>query len=654
MSSATGSRDVLRAGVAGLSAALVVAGLVLWWGGGITERGAFLGLPDPGPVTQWALPLSRVLMDLAAAVTVGLLLAAVVLAPRRVGTEDERWVMGPHAYRWVRAAGWTTLGWLGTAVLSVIYTISDILGQSVGQFIGSPAAWSVALDLEQLQVLLWVVAVTAILAVACRIVLSVRGAAALLLLALFGILPPAFGGHSAGSGSHQLAVSAMLLHVVGVVLWAGGLLALLLTWQLSTSDLRRGVHRYSRLAGWCLVLVAASGMANILGRIGRASALGETNYGLLVIAKILALAALAGLGLLHRRRTIPVLDRGHRGLFIRLAAVEFVVFAAAIGLAVGLSRTPPPTGAPETDTVKALLGFPMPDRPNAASLLLDWLPEPIFFAMTAAAVGFYLAGVRRLRRRGETWPFSRVVAWLSGWTLIVLLTTGGLARYGYVLFSAHLVQHLALVLVVPALLVLGFPVTLALRTLETSSDPCWPGPREWLRSTLRLPLVRFLLRPHVAMGIQATVLAAVYFGGFYEFALRSHAAHLTMSLLVPAAGYVLLWSTTGLDEATYQFRRPHQLALLGAYVAMPALLGLALLRTETAIAESWYLALHRPWGGTALADQHLGGSIALWAGGATSGLIALVLLATGYRAQIREAVRSTPSGATQESSRHGF
>lgn len=625
-----------RASIAGVISALAISGLVLLWGGGLAERFTVLGLPDPGPITQWMLPTSRVLMDLSAAATVGFLLAAVVLAPRS-DAANERWLLGPHAYRWVRAAGGTALVWMVSAVLGVVYTVSEILGQPVSRFVTSAAAWGIAVDLEQVQVILWVVAASALVALGCRAVLTVRGTAMLFVLSLLGTLPPAFGGHSAGSGNHQLAVSAMVVHVVGVVLWTGGLLALLLAWRLDSSDLRRSVLRYSRLAGWCLVLVAVSGAANLVARLGLGDSLWTSNYGLLVITKILALALLGGLGYLHRRRTIPDLERQRPIAFLRLAAIELVVFAATIGLAVGLSRTPPPESGTETDSTTELLGFPMPGPPSVRSVLLDWLPEPIVLTAAAVAVGLYLAAVRRLRRQGSSWSMHRTGSWIAGWLLVVLLTSSGLARYGYVLFSAHLVQHLALAIAAPALLLLGYPVTLAMRSLTPSSDPRWPGLREWLRNTGRTRHAQSLLRPGMALTVQVTILGAVYFGGLYEFALSSHAAHLTMTILVPIVGYVFLWNTTGADAAPHQLRAAHRISLIAAYAAVPIVLGLTLQRTRTEIGKTWFEPLRRTWGGSILADQHLAGTIALWAGG---GAVFLIGIVTFYTRRIHAGPRA--------------
>src|SRR4029079_16756206 len=68
------------------------------------------------------------------------------------------------------------------------------------------------------------------------------------------------------------------------------------------------VRRYSTMALWCFVGVAASGAVNAWLRLGGWDGL-ATRYGLLVIAKVVALLLLGAAGLAHRRRTIAVPDR---------------------------------------------------------------------------------------------------------------------------------------------------------------------------------------------------------------------------------------------------------------------------------------------------------------------------------------------------------
>lgn len=160
--------------------------------------------------------------------------------------------MGTHAYRWMRAAGWVALVWFTAAVLTAGYTASDVLSRPLREIVGDASALGAAVDVAPIPGLLLV---GGLVAVACPVVLSRGGATVLLGLALAATVPPAFAGHSAsGSGDHRVAVSAMLPHIVGVVLWAGGLLALALAHRLPTADLERAVRRFSGPAGWCLAV----------------------------------------------------------------------------------------------------------------------------------------------------------------------------------------------------------------------------------------------------------------------------------------------------------------------------------------------------------------------------------------------------------------
>ena len=234
--------------MASLTAAIPTAAVVLQLGGG-ASGGQIPGMPGPGPVTPWALPATRVLTDVAAVATAGLLLAAAALGPIASGRPTQVRTVEPHAYRWVRAAGWTALAWFIATALGIGYTASDILGRPLHELIADPRIAGSALNLPPVPGLLVAAGLVALLTVACRFVLSRAGVVLLLGIALAATLPAAFGGHSGGgTGDHRLAISAMLVHVVGVVLWAGGLLALARAHRLSTPDLDRAVRRYSLLA----------------------------------------------------------------------------------------------------------------------------------------------------------------------------------------------------------------------------------------------------------------------------------------------------------------------------------------------------------------------------------------------------------------------
>ncbi|MEU8615682.1 CopD family protein, partial [Actinoplanes sp. NPDC048791] len=98
-------------------------------------------------------------------------------------------------------------------------------------------------------------------------------------LALVALLPPAFTGHSAGAGDHQLAVTSLALHILAASLWVGGLAGLLLVRR--HRRFAETASRYSRLALACFVATAVSGTANAAVRLGSWPALGTSRYGLL-------------------------------------------------------------------------------------------------------------------------------------------------------------------------------------------------------------------------------------------------------------------------------------------------------------------------------------------------------------------------------------
>jgi cytochrome c oxidase assembly factor CtaG/putative copper export protein len=606
--------------IAAVAAGLLVTAGALWTGGAIDAR-ALPGLPDPGTVTPWALPLFRVVGDLAAAVTVGCLLAAAFAVPGRFDERGRRRV-SPHGYRWLRAAAAGAATWAAATAGTLVFTLSDILGRPVGTAATPASLWSFATEIPQGRSLLLVLLGTILLAVLCWTVLSPTSAAALAMLAIATALPPVFTGHAASAGNHQFAVSTMLLHLLGVLVWTGGLAALLLGGRLPTPELSAAAHRYSRAAVWCFVAVALSGVANSWLRISTLPDLFETGYGRLVLAKTGALLLLGALGWLHRRHTLPALAAGRRAAFLRLAAGEVLLMAATIGVAVGLSRTPTPDEGPAEDLTAELLGYPMPGPLTPEALLTHWLVEPLYAVLALVAVGVYLAGVLRLHRRGDRWPVERTAFWVAGWLVVLVVTSSGLARYGPVLFSVHMVQHMALTMLAPILLVLGGPITLALRTVRPSADPALRGPREWILAIVHSPASRLMTHPIVALAVYVSSLYAMYFTGLYETTLRSHLGHLLMIAHFLLAGFLFFWILIGIDPAPRQLPYPVRIPLLFASMVFHAFFGVAIMQSEAVIAADWYAALQRPWGGTPLADQNVGGGIA-WAFGELPSLLVM-------------------------------
>jgi putative membrane protein len=97
---------------------------------------------------------------------------------------------------------------------------------------------------------------------------------------------------------------------------------------------------------------------------------------------------------------------------------------------------------------------------RGAAWLATWTPSPVADALIALALVCYLALLIRLRRNRRSWPALRTLSALAAATILVLVVNGALAVYGHHLFWVHMIVHLLLITVVPALMVWAQPIRL--------------------------------------------------------------------------------------------------------------------------------------------------------------------------------------------------
>ncbi|MQA94793.1 MAG: copper resistance protein CopD [Streptosporangiales bacterium] len=610
-------REVARLAVGAVVVTVVtlIAALVLT--GAVAPR-VLPGLPDAGPLTRWGLPVSRLLTDVTAVLTLGALLAAAAFLPSRDGelSDTARW--------YLRGASWSALAWAVAAAGNLVFQLSDILGLSPSAVLGNQLT-SYAGSVSQGIALMLVILLATAIALFARTAASASGALGLLALALVALLPPPLTGHSSSSPNHELAVTGLALHVLAVSLWVGGLAAVVVHGLLGQDRLRDAAGRFSRMALWCYAGVAVGGVASALTRLPSVEALFTTSYGLLILLKTAGFAALGVLGWWHRERTLPVIDRG-RGPFLRLAAVEVLIMSAVMALAVVLARTAPPEptgvgGSPAEE----LLGFPEPPPLSLGGLVTLWRPDLFFILVVTAGTGLYLAAVLRLRRRGDAWPVGRTVSWVVGMVTVAVCTLTGVATYAQILFSVHMTEHMVLSMLSPIFLVLGAPVTLALRALRPAAVRGDRGPREWLTAALHSRFTAVVAHPLVATAIFIVSTYAVYLTPLFEALMRTHLGHLLMLVHFMASGTLFFWVLIGIDPAP---RRLPYIARLGMlFVTMPfhAFFGIALMSMTAPVAATWYDAVRPGWAGPLVGDVQTGGGIA-WAFGEVPTLIVLVAL----------------------------
>jgi cytochrome c oxidase assembly factor CtaG/putative copper export protein len=642
-----GATPSLRLGAlvaAGAAAAL----LGVWFSGAALPT----VLRDPGAIVRWGLPATKTLSELAGALTLGALVLAVGVLPRRQVAPADRHPtpaagMGDAYPSALLVAGVAAATWTLLSLATLVLTYANIAGlplgaptfsQEIGDYVSS-------FDLGRAQ--LGVVAVAAVVAALALVVGTPTGAAWATALVVVALWQQAQTGHASGTASHEVATSSMFLHLVGAAVWIGALAALAVLGRRLGRDAGPAVARYSVIAGWCLAAVTVSGLVNAVIRVGGIDGL-VTRYGVLVLVKALLLAVLGALGLAHRRAAIPRLAAADGGgwLFWRIVLVELAVMGAVSGVAVALASSAPPV--PQTAVVTQtpaviVTGHLLPPEPTAARWFTEWRWDVVLSALAVAGIVVYVRWAWRLHRRGDAWPVLRTVSWVAGMLLFFWTTNGGPAVYGHVMFSAHMLEHMVLATVIPIFLALAAPVTLALRALPVRHTvvrgDASRGPREWILVLVHSRWGQFFAHPLVAAANFAGSMIAFYFTGIFEWTLRSPVGHLAMAVHFSLVGYLFVNALIGVDPGPTRPAYPQRLLLLFATMAFHAFFGVTLMSGDALIAADWFGLLGRPWGPTALADQQTGGGIAWGIGELPTLALAVAVAVSWSRADDRTARR---------------
>jgi cytochrome c oxidase assembly factor CtaG/putative copper export protein len=557
---------------------------------------ARLGLPDPGALVTYGLPVVRALTESAAVVTVGALLLAAFLAP----PPGASW-LAADGYRAVRLASWAAAGWAAGALVTSVLAVADAFGRPLGEVLTPTVlreSWGGLPTAQAWQVTAFVALVCCGLA---RVALAWPTTVAAFALAVVGLLPVALTGHSATGGAHDLAVNSLVLHVSAAALWVGGLVAVLVHTVAGGSFTTTALRRFSTLALGCWVVLAATGLVNALLRVPPSELL-RTTYGLLVLAKVAGLAVLGLIGARHRSHTLPAVAAGSRAGLVRLGGVEVLVMFATVGVAVALGRTPPPeTSTPLPSRVEALLGYGL-DRPlDLPGLVTAARPDLLLGTGAVVAALAYLVAVRR----AGPWNRGHTTAWLAGCAVLLAATSSGIGRYAPAQFSVHMGQQVAVGVVAPLLLVLGRPGRLVRAVTRPAAPGGSPGPREWGPALRASWAVRGLTSPVVATVLLVGSGWLLDAGGGFDALVDSHVGHLVMTAWMFAVGSV--FAAVVLDPGRRTAVRAAMAAVAG--VAQAAL-GWVVLVDARVIGAGYWAQLGLPWIDR-VADQRVGGVVLL-------------------------------------------
>lgn len=231
----------------------------------------------------------------------------------------------------------------------------------------------------------------------------------------------------------------------------------------------------------------------------------------------------------------------------------------------------------------------------------------------------------RLHRRGDAWPVLRTISWVIGWLIFAYATSGAPGVYGRVLFSWHMVEHMAVAMIAPLFLVPGAPITLALRALPARTDKTM-GPRELILKVVHSKYLGVFANPIVAAAMFFFSMAIFYYSPLFELALRTHTGHVLMMIHFLMSGYIFVWVLIGTDPGPKKWSPLVLLVVLFTTISFHAFFGVILTESNSLLAPDFFLNLGLDWVDDPLRDQHVGGAIA-WGIGEVPTLVLAVAVA---------------------------
>ncbi|SFF80334.1 putative copper resistance protein D [Blastococcus tunisiensis] len=257
----------------------------------------------------------------------------------------------------------------------------------------------------------------------------------------------------------------------------------------------------------------------------------------------------------------------------------------------------------------------------------------------------YLAAVVRLRRTGVVWPWWRVLAWVAG-TLSVFVVTGTwLNGYSMVLFSLHMVQHMVLAMISPILLLLGAPVTLALRTLPRGTGAAG-APRALLLELLHSRVARFLASPGFTVPLFIASLYGIYFTPVFDALMSNPAGHQFMLAHFVVTGLLFFGPVMAQDPWPNPHSHPMRILELVVPVPFHAFFGVAVMIASTLLVDS-FANPPAAWGIDPLGDQNVAGGIA-WSFGELPTVLVLIVVLVSWMGSDERRARALDRAADRD------
>jgi putative membrane protein len=264
-----------------------------------------------------------------------------------------------------------------------------------------------------------------------------------------------------------------------------------------------------------------------------------------------------------------------------------------------------------------------------------WIWDPSILIPLGFTLYLYVRGLVRLWRRagwGRGITYARAACFVAGITTLFIALVSPIDALADDLLSAHMVQHLILIMIAAPLLVLSKPLVPIL----------WALPREWRRSLTRGWAAwssthgwwSVVTRPAVTGGLFSLVFLTWHIPPLYQAALRSDAIHATEHASFLGISLLFWWDVIQ-PYGRHQRSIGGPIALLALGMFEGSVLG-ALMTFSNTLWYPAYSSVTRVWGLSPLEDQQLAGLIMWIPAGTIYICVALGLLGSWFHQADRE------------------
>lgn len=218
----------------------------------------------------------------------------------------------------------------------------------------------------------------------------------------------------------------------------------------------------------------------------------------------------------------------------------------------------------------------------------------------------YVKAATVARRRAHPLPAWRVVAFVSGVVLLEVTIASAVNAYAMDAFWMHMVLHLTLIMVVPALLVLGSPIRAAVDALP-------PAGRDRALAAVRSGPAAVLTHPLVGLAVYALVIVGTHLTHFMDAMATSPALMTGEQVLYVLAGAWLLLPLIGDEPIRWELPYLVRIGVLLVAMVPDTVVGIVLLQTGRSLFPTM-MGMRPGWAPPPVDDQQTAGAL-MWAAG---------------------------------------